>query len=261
MIEEAIAWARLDCLPAAQRLGLRREAAALAVRHRRLRTHWAGHLAHTRAALLASARLAAASPEPPQRAWIMGAGLLQDVPLTELLDLFRQIDLVDVCFGPAARAAERGHPGRVHCVRLDVSGVLADLSRDPQAAVPAMPADAWCASVNLLSQLPLLPCSALLARGSSEAAVERYGRSMQHAHVDAFGPIRHGCLIIEHALTRAGSTDEWLLPGLPDRLVSTGWTAGARWHWPLNPACETAEPEGRAMQAWFRSLAAPAPAP
>ena len=59
MIAELLAWWRIDCLPAARRLGYRREAAALVVRHRRLRDHWADHLAHTRAALRASARQAA----------------------------------------------------------------------------------------------------------------------------------------------------------------------------------------------------------
>lgn len=253
MIEELIAWARMDCLPAAQRLGLRREAAALAVRHRRLRAQWADHIAQTRTALLASARLAAAVPDAPRRAWIMGAGLLQDVPLPELLCLFDQIDLVDVCFGPAARAAERNHPGRVRCARQDVSGVLDDLSHDPQRAAPAMPADAWCASVNLLSQLPLLPCAARLNSGEAEAAVERYGTAIQQAHIDALGRVPHACLIIEYARTRADAPDEVLQPGLPDRLIRDGWTAGARWQWALNPAGEADEPSGRTMQAWWRS--------
>lgn len=253
MIEELIAWARMECLPAAQRLGLRREAAALAVRHRRLRAQWADHIAQTRAALLASARRAAALPDAPRRAWIMGAGLLQDVPLRELLDLFETIDLVDVCFGPAARAAARRHRGRVRCARQDVSGVLEDLSRDPQRASPPMPADAWCASVNLLSQLPLLPCAALLNSGEAEAAVERYGTALQQAHIDALSRVPHACLIVEYAQTRATAPDEVLLPGLQDRLIRDGWTAGARWRWALNPEGEADEPSGRAMQAWWRS--------
>ncbi|MBL8468774.1 hypothetical protein [Methyloversatilis discipulorum] len=252
MIEELIAWARLDCMPAAQRLGLRREAAALAVRHRRLRAQWADHIAQTRAALLASARLAAAVPAAPRRAWLMGAGLLQDVPLPELLRLFDRVDLVDVCFGPAARAAERMNPDQVRCVRQDVSGVLDDLSRDPQLAAPAMPADAWCASVNMLSQLPLLPCAARLDDGCSEAEVERYGRSIQRAHIDALSRVPHACLIIEYAQTLQQTPAEVLLPGLPERLVAEGWTAGPRWHWPLNPEGETDQPSGRAMQAWSR---------
>jgi hypothetical protein len=253
MIEEAIAWARLDCLPAAQRLGLRREAAALAVRHRRLRAHWADHIAQTRAALLASARLAAAAPDAPRRAWIMGAGLLQDVPLQHLFPLFDKIELVDVCFGPAARAAAREHAGRVRCVRQDVSGVLDDLSRDPRRAAPVMPADAWCASVNLLSQLPLLPCTALLDRGAADAEVERYGRAIQRAHVDALGQVPRACLIIEYAQTRPDAPDEVLQPGLPRQLADRGWVAGPHWHWALNPAGETDQPSGRAMQAWWRN--------
>ena len=183
----------------------------------------------------------------------MGAGLLQDVPLQAVLELFDTVDLVDVCFGPAARAAAARYPGRVRCVAQDVSGVLNDLSCDPLQAAPAMPADAWCASVNLLSQLPLLPCAARLDRGDSDAGVERYGASIQQAHVDALGRVPHACLIIEYAQTRPHAPDEVLLPGLPARLAAGGWSAGPHWHWPLNPAGETAEPSGRAMQAWWRT--------
>lgn len=253
MIAELLAWWRMDCLPAGQRLGYRREAAALSVRHRRLRTHWAQHIAQTRAALLESARAAHARPRPPRRAWLMGAGQLHDVPLAELLALFERVDLVDVAFSPAARAAARTHPGRVNCVMLDVTGVLEDLSRDPAQAAPALPGDAWCASVNILSQLPLLPCAALLAQNRPEADVERHGQALQQAHVALLGRAAHACLIIEYAQTHPQSRrTDLLLPGLPERLAALGWSAGATWHWPLNPDGETDVPEGRAMQAWSR---------
>lgn len=262
MIAELWAWWRLECLPVAQGLGYRREAAALSVRHRRLRAHWADHLAHTRASLIKSARACHVAPVPPKRAWIMGAGLLHDVPLTELLELFERIDLVDVAFSPAARAAARRHDGRVRCVMQDVSGMLADPTCDPLNAAPALPADAWCASVNLLSQLPLLPCSALLQRGLPEDEVARRARAMQQAHVAALGRAAHACLIIEHAQTNApknannnpppGPPDQLLLRGMPEHLAATGWARGACWHWPLNPAGETDVPEGRVMQAWSR---------
>lgn len=253
MIAELLAWARMDCLPAAQRAGLRLEAAALAVRHRRLRAHWAGHLAHTRAALLQSARASAGCARPPRRAWVMGAGQLKDVPLPELLELFDRVDLVDVCFGPAARQAERAHPERVRCVALDVTGLLDDLGRDPESAAPALPDDAWCASVNLLSQLPLAPCAALLSAGKGDEAVERIGHAIQRAHLDRLQATSHACLIIEYAQTVQGSADELLLPGLPARLEQTGWTMSGHWHWPLHPAGERRRVEGRAMQAWQRN--------
>ena len=252
MIAELIAWWRLDCLPAAQRLGYRREAAALTVRHRRLQEHWAEHLAQTRLALLAAARAACAGDTPPKQAWMLGAGLLHDVPLDALLALFERVDLVDVAFSPAARAAARANPGRVACVTLDVTGVLDDLTRDPALAAPEPPPGTWIASVNILSQLPLLPCSALLATGMPEPDVERYGQALQQAHVALLGQARHACLIIEYAQTQTGGPDEALLPGLPERLTGLGWTKHTAWHWPLNPAGETEAPEGRSMQAWMR---------
>ncbi len=254
MIAELIEWWQLDCLPAAQRLGYRREAAALSVRHRRLRTHWAGHLACTRETLTASARAACAGMHAPRRAWVMGAGLLQDVPLDALLELFERVDLVDVVFSRQARAAARAHPGRVACVMQDVTGLLSDLTRDPGQAAPSPPADAWCASVNILSQLPLLPCTALLRQGMSEAEVERRGRAMQQAHIVALERAAHACLIVEYAQThpQPGPADETLLPELPAHLTNAGWHCERSWQWPLNPAGETDVPEGRAMQSWWR---------
>lgn len=253
MIAELLAWWRIDCLPEARRMGYRREAAALVVRHRRLRRHWADHLARTRAALLASARQATCSRDAPKRAWIMGAGLLHDVPLTQLLDCFERIDLVDVAFAPAALDAARRHPGRVVCVMQDVTGLIADRSGDSTGA-PPLPEGAWCASVNLLSQLPLLPCGTWLRQGMAEPEVERRGQAIQQAHVDALQQAAHACLIIEYAQTHPppGPADMLLLPGLPARLAASGWLQHDTWHWPLNPAGETGLPEGRAMQAWSR---------
>lgn len=254
MIAELFAWWRIDCLPAARRMGYRREAAALAVRHRRLRRHWADHLDCTRASLLASARHAVRAHGAPKRAWIMGAGLLHDVPLDELLDCFERIDLVDVAFGPAAHGAVRSYPGRVACVMQDVTGLLADPSRDPRDATPPLPDDAWCASVNLLSQLPLLPCGMWLGQGMAEPEVERRGRAIQQAHVDALQRAANACLIIECAQTHPapGAADIELLPGLSDRLAASGWLLHESWLWALNPPGETELPEGRAMQAWSR---------
>ncbi|AOF82973.1 hypothetical protein BSY238_2910 [Methyloversatilis sp. RAC08] len=253
MIAELLAWWRIDCLPEARRMGYRRESAALVVRHRRLRRHWADHLARTRAALLASAQRASNDRTPPKRAWIMGAGLLHDVPLAELLTMFERINLVDVAFAPAAHDAARRHPGRVACVMQDVTGLIADLSGDSTGA-PALPEGAWCASVNLLSQLPLLPCGAWLRQGMTEPEVERRGRAIQQAHVDALQQAAHACLIIEYAQTHPppGPADMPLLPGLPTRLAASGWLQHDTWHWPLNPPGETELPEGRAMQAWSR---------
>ncbi|HEY9193585.1 MAG TPA: hypothetical protein VIO81_11990, partial [Methyloversatilis sp.] len=193
-----------------------------------------------------------AGDAPPKHAWILGAGLLHDVPLDALLALFERIDLVDVAFSPTARAAARAHPNRVACVTLDVTGVLDDLKRDPALAAPEPPPGTWVASVNILSQLPLLPCMALLAAGMPDAEVERYGQALQQAHVALLGRARHACLIIEYAQTQAAGPDEALLPALPEQLTRLGWSRHAAWHWPLNPAGETPVPEGRSMQAWMR---------
>lgn len=257
MIAELIEWARLSCAPELARYGYRREAAALRVRHRRSAADWAPHLHATRTALLAAAQHALHTPQPPRSAWLLGAGQLQDVPLQALLDRFEQVVLADLVFGPEARHAARRTPA-LKLLPLDVTGVLAFLHPrpplpDPYASPPRFPDDAWVASINLLSQLPLLPCAWLLRHGGEAAQLEQWGQSIMRAHIAALETATHACLIAEIADLHEDGEEEAALPESVLRALSRpGWRAESCWKWQLHPHTRK-RPEhapARRVQAW-----------
>lgn len=257
MIAELIEWARLNCAPELAHYGYRREAAALRVRHRQSATDWAPHLQATREALLAGAQSALHTPQPPRRAWLLGAGQLHDVPLQALLDRFEQVVLADLVFGPEARRAARRTPA-VKLLPLDVTGILASLHTpttlpDPYASPPRFPDDAWVASINLLSQLPLLPCAWLLRHGGEPARVEQWGQSIMRAHVAALETATHASLIAEIADLHVGGDEEAALPDSVLRaLHRPGWRAASSWTWQLHPHARVRQAlaPARRVQAW-----------
>lgn len=257
MIAELIEWARLNCAPEVARYGYRREAAALRVRHRQSAADWAPHLQATRAALLAAAQSALQTPRPPRSAWLLGAGQLQDVPLQALLDRFEQVVLADLVFGPEARRAARRTPA-LKLQPLDVTGVLASLHApatlaDPSVSPPRFPDDAWVASINLLSQLPLLPCAWLLRHGGETVQVEHWGQSIMRAHIAALETAPHACLIAEIADLHPGDGEEAALPESVLRaLRRPGWRAASSWTWQLHPPAHVRQAlaPARRVQTW-----------
>lgn len=107
---------------------------------------------------------------------VLGSGLLLDVPLPELCARFERLVLVDMVHLPRIRRLVRRFP-QVALLEADVTGVvrrLYDLSRQKSTSslaqmeacfgarpelscFPDLEGADWVASVNLFSQLPLLP--------------------------------------------------------------------------------------------------------
>lgn len=191
MLEEAWHWMRVATSPAARLLGYRSEAAALRVRHRRCRHAWEPHLLATRDALRRSARHAPGAG----LAVVLGGGILRDVPWNDLIQIFREVVLVDIAFHPEAFNAVKLSQGRLRLHRTDVTGYVETLARVPDT-VPFEPPDSidptfsalmaeadWIASVNLLTQAPLLPCAWLLRHGVPEKAVEAFAVDIMAQHL------------------------------------------------------------------------------
>lgn len=174
----------------AQQLGYAREAAALEVRHRRCRQAWQPHIQATRAALLAAAdRL-----DDKGTALIIGGGVAHDLPLAELLARFQRIILLDIAFTRSTRRLALAWPDRVECCHWDVTGVIDWLAQHrgiPPAEIfetPKLPefgfVPNWVASVNCLTQLPLLPVDWLYRQSADERRLEEFARALIRAHLD-----------------------------------------------------------------------------
>ena len=153
-------------------------------RHRRCWRAWQPHLVETRRFILQEA---AACPQK-RKAVLFGAGLLHDIPLGALAYRFEEVLLVDVVFLRATRK-EAASLKNVRCIEADVTGIMHALSRDPKMPLPHSqsalflddPALDFTVSVNLLSQLPVIP-KRWLRRENAD--VETWSRHLQSAHLE-----------------------------------------------------------------------------
>lgn len=166
--------------PGARRLGYVGEAFAIRARQRRQRAAWAPHQAETQ-------RFLSDLPCAGHRLIVLGSGPLLDVQLEALAARWPEVVLVDVVHGRPARARAAAL-ANVRCVLLDVTGCLSALEGGqgvPAPRPPALPeaSGATVVSLNLLSQLPILPLERLAELGVSEAEGERFARALIDGHL------------------------------------------------------------------------------
>lgn len=166
--------------PGARRLGYVGESFAIRARQRRQRAAWAPHQAETQ-------RFLSDLPCEGRRLIVLGSGPLLDVPLEALAARWPEVVLVDVVHTRAARARAAALPN-ARCVLLDVTGCLSALEGGRGVPEPRPPAlleakDATVVSLNLLSQLPILPLERLADLRVTEAQGEAFARALIEGHV------------------------------------------------------------------------------
>lgn len=250
---------------AARVLGYARETALLEARHRRLDPDWGPHICATQNALLTAALEA---ENPRGIALIIGGGVAQDLSLSDLASCFAEVWLVDIAFSRQTLVRVRPWRGRIRCVTADLTGVLNTLWRTRKIPLASeisrsFPFDlpdklSWIASVNCLTQLPLLPAAWLLAHGADEKDVEQFGRELMTAHIEKLSaPGVPVCLIAEMQDRRVGrrgqiveSTD--YRPVLLPALEAHGARMFSQWDWLVHPYGElpNGECEMREVAAW-----------
>ena len=189
MIAELLVWAGVSASPSARKLGYARAAVSLWSRRRRCAARWQEHEAKSRAFILDVAQ----SCRRFDTLWLFGAGTLADLPLTELSGLFRRVLLFDIAFLASARRQTQSF-GNVELRLADLTGLVEPLLEwRPQTPLPLpsgeglaeldpVPPDCVL-SVNLLSQLPLLPMEYVKRHGVGRHAAENFGRAVLQAHL------------------------------------------------------------------------------
>ncbi|ATG91484.1 hypothetical protein MKLM6_3293 [Methylomonas koyamae] len=263
MIAEFIHYLGTRTNPGARRLGYAGEAAALEARHRRCREAWLPHLAATRAALLRAAELA--HPNSGD-ALLVGGGSVHDLPLAELMDRFDRIVLLDIAFGVEARRLAKRWPKRLRLCRHDVTGIVDWLAKHrslPPAELlsrPVLPQldipPGWVASVNCLTQLPLLPLNYLAGRIVDESVLDAFGRALVQGHLHWLQAWRVPICLVTEVEDRQFDRDGVLTSGTDYRALLQGFTTDAarigRWPWLIHPPGELADGrhESRIVEAW-----------
>jgi len=190
MLSELVTYLISDCEPYARRMGYLYEAIAMRGRYRRCRADWNAHLGRSRSVLLD----AAVSCRIHGAAVILGSGLLLDVPLAQLSELFKEVVLVDIVHLPHVRRYARRF-GNVRLLPYDVSTVAKRLfecirsgGREPPEPTDAdlrlANATTMVVSLNLLSQLSVLPCRYALAHmpGLRQSDLETWCRRIVTSH-------------------------------------------------------------------------------
>lgn len=246
MLLDLLEYVITPCSWPARSLGFLTSSLQVQARYRRCRRAWEPHLAHTRRVILA----AAARCPRRRKAVILGAGLLHDIPLRELAAMFAEVVLVDIVFPWSSRlaAARFRH---VRCLTADVTGTLHALPRavrDPALPLPRSepvlflddPALDLTVSVNLLSQLPVIPAHCLQRR--APAALDAWSRELQEAHLDYIRRLAGRKVII----TDTAGTRRDLAGAIVERWDNLHGLvlppATETWEWNLAPAPE-AHPE------------------
>ncbi len=244
MLAEMLVWAGTQATKPARQLGYARAAVSLWSRRRRWTREWAEHEANTRDFALKTV----GSCRYRDTVWLLGGGTLSDLPLGELSGLFRRVLVFDIAWLPQARAVARRWPN-VELRLADVTGVVEPLSEwrlgmplpipsaDAMTGLDPVPPDCLL-SLNLLSQLPLLPMDYVQRQGMTVQAAETLGRAILQAHLQSLGNFTCPVGLVADARrvwrSRAGevvlSESAVLGVKLPAREKS--------WHWPVAPRGE-----------------------
>lgn len=244
MLAELVVWAGVEASPSARRLGYARAAVSLWSRRRRCATLWREHETRTRTFILEIAQ----SCRPSGTLWLLGAGTLADLPLAELSPLFSRILIFDVAVLASARRQARQF-ANVELRMVDLTGLVEPLaewrprlplplpSGESLAELDPVPPDCVL-SVNLLSQLPLLPMDYVQRHGIGRQAAESFGRAILEAHLA--GLKSYGCpvgLVADASRIWRSRTGETVMQESAVLNIALP-PADREWYWPLAPRGE-----------------------
>ena len=194
VLRQLIRSLRVDAHPAARRLGLVREHAAIAARHARVAQAWKAHLERSHAAIREAAQRCARK----ERVLVVGAGDCLDVPVADLAAQFREVILADVVISPVVRELEKNHSAKVRGVVWDATGALETLARRAapfalaeavaifEQADPGPPPGGepdLVVSANCLSQIGLVPAESLATTPPDPAFTARCAQAAARRHV------------------------------------------------------------------------------
>ena len=222
------------------------EAIAMRERFRRNRQAWQPHLENTRRFVLSSADTC----RNRNKAVLLGAGLLLDVPLAELSSMFHEVVLMDIVFLPEVRRKVKPYRN-VRLMQYDVTNLAQQLHEninrglrelpEPDSPIPEIDeSTGLVVSLNILSQLWVMPRSYALKKlqGLDEEQVEDWCKRIVESHYTFLRSLPCPvCLIADH---------EFIKRDRDGKVVSRGSTIfglalpkpEASWIWNLVPIGE-----------------------
>jgi uncharacterized UPF0146 family protein len=246
MIRELFPYLTTSCPQYVRHMDYLSEAIAMRGRYQHNSAAWQPHLGSTRRFVLATAEKCGNR----NKAVILGAGLLLDVPLEELSSMFREVVLLDIVFLPEARRSVKQF-SNVQLVQNDVTNLAKKLYenihqgiRELPEAVPRVPDidhnTGLVVSLNILSQLWVVPRAYALRKLPclDEEQVNDWCRQVVESHYGYLCSLPGDvCLVADH---------EFVKRDCEGNIVSRGSTvAGLElpqpdsfWSWDIVPGGE-----------------------
>lgn len=239
MIRECLTYLTTPCPAPYRKMGFLRECVGIESRYRRNRKNWEPHLEQSRNLMLDAAGRCAERDS----VLIFGAGLLHDIPLADLLGMFRRVILADLLFmAPARQAAQREE--RIELVTLDVTASLPSLAEgnitltQPTAYLDD-PSISLVISASILSQLFVVPNAYLESSfGQSDAESEALGQALVRSHLAYLGAFECPVALIAdeaHIIHDRSGAETATASALQDVPLPPG---GRSWDWDICPLGE-----------------------
>lgn len=186
MLLEWFTYLTTSCPTPVAKLGYLQEMIGAQSRYRRCKKAWQPHLVNTQEAIMEAAKQC----KQQRTAVILGSGYWYDIPVEMLSRIFKNVLLVDIFHMPAMRGKAERYPN-VQLITEDITGEVRGLSNysfgmEPKVSPFAtdMPDLDFIASVNMLSQLPMLPTAWLRSKTDyAPETIEQYGKALIEAHI------------------------------------------------------------------------------
>jgi len=223
-------------------MGYVRETRLIAKRAREMRGAWSDHIAATQSVIERSIEAC----QNRGTVVIVGSGNLLDIPLDTLSKSFQTVVLLDIYHSPATRLAVQSR-SNVQVIAADVTGIArpvylaarsGDVGELPKSRPPSLGLSQidLIVSVNVLSQLAVIPCNFLRGHRPSLPTEQlgSFARDLIDTHLQWLTTIaRHSCLITDvlriETLSNGSQIEKDIIEGVklpePDDL----------WDWAIAP--------------------------
>lgn len=239
MLAELVKFYTTPCRRYVRRMGYLAESIATEARYKRLQKDWQPHLDNTKKAIIENI----SKCKKKDRALILGSGHLYDIPLEELAAKFGEVVLVDILHPKHVRNKVSAFIN-VRLVEQDITGAAEQLFINPKKLYESNPQFFigeeinFVASVNLLSQLPVIPNKWLRRKGISDALVYGYCKSLVQEHLEYLRKLSgEKCLITDIEFLAEDEDEELAAQESAIYGIDLGKPAKS-WIWDIAPAPE-----------------------
>ncbi len=240
MLYELYQYLTTPCPRPLKDMGYLKDLIGMMARHQRCETAWKPHLACCRDWIVRAVK----GCDKRDRVVVLGSGLLNDLPLDELAREFRKVVLVDILHLPVIRRA-LGPYGNVELDERDITDYVIPIYKhitsgglltDPTAPDLSFDGTDLVISLNVLSQLPLLPME--FAAKKKKSIDENIPARLIAAHLEALASLScRVCLIteVEHSLCLDGEVIERFDPLMGENIPQDLKTHAKSWDWDYAP--------------------------